>query len=564
MAKVLQIENNVERYKRLADARAEKEDFFGALTFLFSAEKEQFNYEILMRIADAYADMGNLELSNKYWFKYMHFAPSDKVSVAYEELAVNYFYMENLWASGYYFHKKISKDGYISKEGLDKEILDFFSGEEFKRHAYRIVYPRERADYTFETKNGKRAIALGGFKEATIVLEKIPEDCRTEEISGDLAVAYFMDNRLDDAEKVCRHSLNKHGETVTAYANLSTVYDMRGDFLNSEFYYQKALACRKGNFGEAYKIATCSIEREDHETAKECLETILKDRPYETSMCFFYGIALINLGDYEGGYQSLKKAYMIDPDDLITEYYLSFSDKLRKGGEDDEKLLPLKYQKELPKKISVKWSRRIKDLVKTPERISVVMKKPEMQTVVKWGMLYGTEAVMRASALIASSADGARFKRTALSMLLTPDVRDGLKRLLVYVLIMKGHKGRIGVVASSFYTDFSAKKLQCEKTADGALYFSAYALLVSRLIFFDIEGFERAAKITDKIYRAFSGVITEAETTNEEIAALILSECGFEKFSTDQEVLRNFEITESKFKQLKNLYENSKAGEKND
>ena len=561
MAKVLQIENSIERYKRLADARVEKEDYLGALSFLFCAEKQGPDNQVLMRIADVYANMNNLELSNKYWFKYMHFAPQDKVSVSYEELAINYFYMENLWASGYYFHKKISADGYISKENIDKEVLDFFSGEEFKRHAYRIVYPRELADYSLETKNGKRAISLGGFKEATIVLSKIPEDCRTEENSGDLAIAYYMDNRLDDAEKVCRHSLEKHGETVTAYANLSTIYDMRGDFLNSEFYYQKALACRTGNSLEAYKIATCSIEREDHQTAKECLESILNDRPYETAMCFFYGIALMNLGDYQGAYNSLKKALMIDPSDLITEYYLTFADKMRKGGEDNEKLLPLKYQKELPKKISNKWSRRIKELVKTPERISVVIKNPEMKKIVKWGMLYGTEAVMRASLLIASSGDFGQFKRTALAMLLVPEVREDLKKLLVYVLILKGYKGRIGVVASTFYSDFSAKKLQCEKSTDGALYFSSYALLVSRLIFYDIEGFDRAAKITDKIYRAFKGVITEAETTNEEIAALILSECGFEKFSVDNEVLRIFETNESKLKQLKKLYKNSNAGE---
>ena len=65
-------------------------------------------------------------------------------------------------------------DGYITKEGLDPEILDFFSGEEFKKNAYRIVYPPEKAKFDLEIKNGKRAISLGAFKEGAILFNKMP------------------------------------------------------------------------------------------------------------------------------------------------------------------------------------------------------------------------------------------------------------------------------------------------------------------------------------------------------------------------------------------------------
>ena len=141
--KIIQFEKTPERNKNLARERVKKEDYLGALSILLSTEKPL--YDTYAEIADVYADMGLLELSNEYWFKYIDCAPKDKVAVAYEELAINYFYLENLWASGYYFHQKISVDGFISKEGLDQEIIDFFSGEDYKKHAYRIAYPKDNA-----------------------------------------------------------------------------------------------------------------------------------------------------------------------------------------------------------------------------------------------------------------------------------------------------------------------------------------------------------------------------------------------------------------------------------
>lgn len=561
--KILLFDKSVQRYNKIADRCVENEDFLGALGFLFSAQKIAFTPDVAMRIADAYADMGLLELSNRYWYKYMHFAPKDRVSISYEELAINYFYMENLWASGFYFHKKLETDGFISKEGLDQEITDFFSGEEFKRHAYRVVYPLDKADFTLEIKAAKRAIAIGGFKEASKILSKIPEQCRTEEISGDLAVSLFMSDDLDGAEKVSRESLKVHGETVTAYCNLSTVFDMKEDFDQSEYYYQKALSCRKGAQGEAYKIATCSIERGDHQTVKECLETILKERPYEIAMRFFYGQALLNLGDYKGGVQAFKDAFRLDPTDVVIEYYLGLAIDVENGDGEAEKLLPLKYVKELPKKIDAKWSRKIRDLMKNPEKIGTVLKKTQTKSLIEWGMQYGSDAVMRASVFILSNLPDKEFKERAQDFLLNPDGRDDTKRLLVYVLIMKGVKGRIGVVSGSFYAELPVKKTKCEKDVDGTLYYSAYALLLSRLAFCESQDYSVVAKVADSVFNKLKGVITDAEASNEELAALMLSECGFERLSKDSEVMRIFEISDYKLKKLRQIYGDIK-GEKND
>ena len=553
--KVLLFDKNIERFRTLADERAEKEDFLGALKFLLSARNiDPENLGIISDIADLYADTGLLELSNKFWFLYLNKAPKEKRALAYEELAINYFYLENFWASSYYFHQKLSVDGFISKEGLSQEIIDFFSGEELKKGSYKIVYPFDRADFSYELKKAKHYITIGAFSESEKVLKSIPKECLDEEALGDLAVSLFMEDDLIGAEEVCRESLTRYGENVTAFCNLSTIYDMREDFDNSDYYYQKALNCKKGDKGESYKIATCAIEREDHRTACDCLKNILEDRPYELSMRFFYGLAFANLGNFERAEEELKTAYTLDPEDLTVKYYLEYVMDINNGKGDYLNLAPFKYVKELPEKVFEERKKRIKELLKTPEKFSSIVKKKDWQEILQLGLYSSDSEFMRDCVYILSTAFTAFSKKVLLSALLNPDGREELKRILVYVMIVNGVKEKFGVVAGSLFMKVKPKKLVCEKDAVyGGLYLSSYALCMSKVIFFDVDGIDKIGKTCDYIYKKFRGKVTDAEATNEEIGSLILSECKFKKLSDDKSVMQIFSVSKNKLNALKNM-----------
>ena len=558
--KILLFDKNVNRYRKLADVRSEKEDFSGALAFLTSARHIDCNLDVLIDIADAYADMGVLELSNKFWFKYLDKAPKEKLGMAYEELAINYFYLDNFWASSYYFHQKLSVDGYIAKEGLNQEIIDFFSGEEFKKLSYRVVYPIERADFSYEYKRAKHAMAVGAFEEGAKILSSVPFGGLDEEHAGDLAVCYFMTEKFDEAEEICRKSLDAHGENVTAYCNLSTIYDMKEDFNNSEFYYRKALNCVKGEKSEAYKLATCAIEREDHAVAADCLNKILLDRPYEITMRFFYGLALANLKKFDRAEQELKEAYSFNPDDVIVKYYYDYVCALAQSKGDIDDLMPFKYVKEIPEKITKKWEKIIDGASQTPERAEAALKKQDTQKIIEWAIFHGNSQTMRTAVYILSLSNGAYAKNLLREALLDPDGSEELKRVLVYVLIMKGIKEKTGVVAGSFYLKLKPKKLACEKQAAGNLYLSAYALCMSRVIFYEVDDLDKIAKACDKVYKKFKGLITEAEASNEEIAALILLQAATKRFSKEEDVARLFAVSKEKLKTLNRIFK----GEKND
>ena len=557
---VLRFDNSIEMHRKVAEKFAEKGEYKRALGLLFSAKNFENDPDALMDIADVYADMGLLELSNRYWFKFLDIAPTDKLSVAYEELAINYFYLEDLWASSYYFHKKVDADGYISKDNIDPEILDFFSGEEHKKAFYHVAYPFDRADYSGKIKIAKHAIAMGKFLDAIKILSAIPEECRDEDVSGDLATSYFMTDSLDEAAAVCRESLARHGDNVTAYCNLSTVYDMKKDTEKSEYYYKKALQFRKGERTEAYKIATCAIEREDHVTAKECLKTILDERPFDVAMRFFYGIAGINLKEYDFAEETLSEVYRIDPNDMVVKYYLDFAKKIKSTGKDSDKLLPLKYIKSLPSKIERKQSKEIKELADNPEKINSAIKRAEVKELLLWGLKSKNNNTVRETAYILSTAYNDFAKKAIVNALMDGETIPELKRVLIYALIVNGYKEKFGVVAGNVYIKVRPKKLTFIKQDHTGMFLRAYAYAMSRAVFWDVEGVEKLATSAGKIFKKLNGVITESDVTNDELAALMVYGCDFKKFDKKGLVASLFDIKKDRFEELILLV----SGEKND
>ncbi len=549
-SKVLQFDKNKERYFRLADQLREKEDYLGALSLLFSVLEKENDYIAYRKIAEIYALMEQFEASNLFWFRHVFYAPKSQVASSFEELAVNYFYLDNLWASGYYFHKKLSIDGVISKQNIDPEIMDFFSGEELKKHAFRVVYPYDKADYSLEKNNAKRAIRIGAFKDSVKEIEKIPLACRDEETLNDQAVSLLMDDDLKSAEEVARYSIEKYGETVNAFCTLSTLFDMKKDYENADFYYQKALSIAKDEPEDWYRIVSTAIERKDHEKANECLYKILKERPNEYIMRFFYAISFINLGNYQSAYRELKTVYLYNPRDFIVEYYINFVKQLMEDRGENQRYLPLEYNKELPKKESAKWEKKIKDLAKNLDTANSQIKGENGRKLLIFGMLFGKDLVMRSSVMLLSLLDAKTVKEISLTVLLNPEVPQEVKKLLLYALVLKGVKGKIGLVAGSYYCEINLKKLLCEKKKDSRFYILSYALCLSRMVFYGIDDFTKMVNATDMLYKDIGDLITSQDVNNEELAGLILMRSGYENFADAKTVCAIFDVKKEKLDKL--------------
>ena len=554
-----QININIDAYFKRAEKCIEEGDLIKAISLYRSAYNlNRYNFQVIFDMARLYADMGLYELSNKFLYSYMDKSPSSFISKAYEELAINYFYLDNHWASGYYFHKKLQEDGFINTESLDEEIAEFLKDINDKKEAYFVAYPFERADYSYRIKSGRRALGAGQYATASLIYSSIPPECRNEEVAGDYAVSCFLSGMDEEMKKACKESLRLHGENVTAYCNLSNYYRDKGDLEKSKYYFNKALSVRKGKEDEPYKIAACSVELGEDEISNECLIKILKDRPYDEVMNFFCGISYLNLGNYEEGLKYIKRAYIINPDDLVYKYYAKFAQNLVDneglGGEE----LPLKYLKDLPEKLTNRYKRVIRSTVKgcPPKKL----KEEELSEILEWGINTLSEGIQRDCVIIAGLLKGKKgqdfLKRTLLSL----TVRDNIKKLALITLINLGCKDKISIVIRSYFVKVKPRKTLFSGTEDEGLFLPAYSLALATSVFAGIEEYEKIGFSVNKLYKKYQEEIKSKELTTEEISALIICTAEIEKIKENKDICKYFSVELSRIKDLIEIIK----GDKND
>lgn len=549
-AKTLDI---LDTYKRLADEKADSGDLLGALGLYYTVyDKTPFSPDAISDIADCYADMGLLELSNKFWFKYLTVCPKGKQTIAYEELAINFFYLDNLWTSGYYFHLKVERDGFIAEEGLDEEIIKFFSATMASREQYYIAYPFDKADYSYIAKRAKRAFAAGDIPQALREYSKIPAECRSEEVSGDFATALFLNKSDDEMLEVCKDSLKRHGENVNAYCNLSSLYHSRGDEDKAKYYYDLALKSRKGDKAEDYKIATVAIERGDHITATKCISVILGERPYDDVMNFFYSISLVNLGKIEEGLSSLEKSIKLSPNDVFYRYYYELIKGILAGDINRDEYLPLKYAKELPKITETAYKRQITKIINGKAEAKFTDKTRDMLRI----MLYSEDLkTAKSAAFLLGTSQNAKDKKIVLLSIMDGEIHDEVKNSLIYLLIVGGEKERINAVLGNYFVTVKPKKVIFEDKADGALYKSAYALTIVKALTYGIDDSAKIAFKVNTLYKDYAELIRFNGFGAEVIAAICYLMCEFVRPVKVKDVCAAFGIDKALYKSVEEFYE---------
>ena len=539
--KILTFKKGKDVYTALADKKAEQGDLVASLGFLFSALEKNGDYTILADIADTYSEMGLMSLSNAYWFKFLEKAPENKLTVAYEQLAINYFYMDNYFVASYYFHLKLSKDGYISKEGLDEEVLNFFYDTFDKKSAYHVAYPPDKADWSFRKKMAKHALAAGDSENAEKIYSSIPKECMDEDTYGEFAVTLFLNKKDKQLIQACKDSLETHGENVTAYCNLSSLYHDKGDKEKSEYYYAKALSLNNGELNHAYKIATCAMEQKDHETACSALAKILQERAYDVNMNFFYAIALANTGNIEGATQIFCQIYRIYPSDKVVEFYAKYFTWLSDGAPDEKGILPLDYARELPSKMVKNYKRKISELFGDLKKASSQIKRQEVREVLEWGITQERGEYGKNSVFILANSESEWAEKLLIDSLMNIDVCPSVKRAIITMLILKGYRQRFNVIANDFFVTVKPRKLVCENKLDGDLFVAAYATCLSRMAFWNIEGFDKIAFSINKLYKKLGNSVYFTGITPEEIGAIAVCISKFERLDNPDYVCKFFD-----------------------
>lgn len=539
--KIINFPINAERYNKIAEEKAEQGDYISSLGFLFTSLKKCYDYLTLQEIANCYEDMGLLSLSNAYWFKYLAVCPESKVSVAYEKLAVNFFYMDNYLSASYYFHKKLSKDGFLSKENLEDEVINFFNENLSKRSTYHLAYPFERADWSFYEKMGKQALASLDYVGAEKCFSIIPKECLTEETSGELAVSYFLNKKDKEMIEVCKNSLQMHGENITAYCNLSSLYRVKGNKEKSAYYYSKALELPIKQEEDNYKLVTCAMEQNDHLTANKCLAEIVKERTYDITMSYFYAVSMANLGNIEGATNLFCEIYKTYPQDSVIGFFAEYFTKLNKDGNDEKGILPLKYQKQLPPAVCKNYKKKINELFHDPKKALSQIKKESVKKILNWALVQEDYEYSKKAVLILVNSNGEWAEKTLLDALLDIDVCGETKRAIITMLVMSGYKENIPVLANDFYIKIRLKKLIFDNKVDKEPFLAAYAICLSRMAYWNIEEFEKIAFSMNKIYKKLGDNLIIQGVTPEEIAAVCVCISKIKHLTSPEYVCKFFD-----------------------
>ncbi len=553
--KILICDNDVDRFIRLADARIERGDNIGALGFLFRALEVSEDLQVIIDIADIYADMEMYELSNKFWFIYLSKAPQGKEGIAYEELGINFFYMDNLLMSGYYFHKKLDTDGYLTQEGLDKDIAEYFSEVISSRDCYKIAYPPERTDYSDAIKEAKRSIVVGDYATAERYFESVPAGCpQYSNALNELAMLKFVRGDIDGGIELARKHLNECGENLCAYANLSSMYFYKRDADKSRYYYNQAISLPVLDSLEYYKLATCSLEQGEHQKALLYLEKILKERPYEINIRYLYALALTNCGKYELAFDEFSYLTRLKPWDGNLKFYSSLVKKLSVSGDKDD-ILPLEYVDSLPSHEELRRLAVINGLPRLErDKINRALKNQDVFECVFWGIVGQEENVSKLCALALSSSSLKKAEKAIAEILVDPDAPLQVKEILLYIYVIYGNKKPVSVVKVNCFDKVRPRKLRFEKTPDCEVFFAAYSMCFSRLAMTSIKNLDKIAFSAERVFKKLYGAIPQDQIGTNELCVLIAKECGYKELS-EKKAMELFSPDKAKYNNLKSLME---------
>lgn len=564
--KILPFRVKTEYYKKLADEHADKDDLIGALGFALASLKRSRTLSAITDVADLYADMGLYDASNSYWFEYLDKASDSKASMAYEELGINFFYLSEYGLSGYYFEQKVKADGFISREGMDEEILDYFEKEVKKERGFHIVYPENNADYSELLQTAKKLNASNRPEEAYKILADIPDTSKDyADAVYETIVACYLTGKYREGIEKCKEYVSLRGESVDTCCHFSSLYAGVKNKEKKIEYYEKAQTFPEKTMKDTYRLAYCAFDMGDHSTACGCMSKIVEERPYDVNMRIYYGISLLNVGDYHGAREQFGTALRILPDDYVADYYYGVADGVLAGKR--KKPPVFRYVTELPEKEINARIDKLADLEKADSQKlkSLITTRPYFDYL-KWGLSCPDAGLCGATTFTLMAGEKDETDKLLLKKLRDPDYFDALKRTVLFYFLNKQFgktKKHVSVCIDGVFVKVKPITLSCERERDSEFYeYASYC--VSILVFMGYRDFDAMQSNLEKTYAFYKdgnlSDVIERKLSRGDVSALTAYACGLADKGKSREICRIFGIKQKRFSQLKSLFE----GEKDD
>ena len=549
MDKILSAVPTLAYYNKRDKQLADNENLKGRIALWLSAEKNLSDNSILKKLATLYATADLYECSITYWYKFLNVAKEkSELTDCYNGLGNGYFMLGNPRVANYYLNKSFMTGGALDPDSLNEEVINYFINDADKNDSYKIVYPPERADYSSELSGAKEALLTGDIKKALEIYDTIPFGSKYYATArAEMSVAEYLNGNIDKGIELSHQALKGDKDNVFALCNLSSMYFVKEDYDNSRFYYEKALSVDSDDPDDMLKIAMSACEQREHRVALKYINELIKERPYDVSLKYIYGVAHYNLGNLQVARDAFFDALSLKGRDCVFEYAIQLTDMAIERGLEGKKN-DMKYFVQLPPVEVEVQKNTVKKMTELSQAdLDKALKKKENLFAIDWAFSYGDQETQKMSVYILASTRHKWAEKRLFDLLINCTITDYIKRIIITVMVINGSNKRVGMVLGNIYQKTKFSKLSDDIPTN---FTYAYAGCTSLLAPIGVEDMSKYKVATEYLARILPADFVET-LAGPELSVLITLVAKDKLTSGDDKIMKLFSVKKDKLSELK-------------
>lgn len=521
----------------MANRKFDEGDNFGAISLCVESERSgKLSPSLYARAAAAYLDFGLYNESADYWLKYLNLVTERHFVTAYNGLGGVFYLAGRKELSGYYYNLQI-QNAHDRELPYDDYMYDlFYEGEErdFPRSNIKLVDEKkdkerdiiEIAKSTFE-KNPQLAESMFGL---------IPEDSvYYAETCVYRAIAALFNSDYDLAAEMFENAAEDKKQRKYALNNLLGVYCLSGNEQKTNEVFNKIKKEDIPDCENLFKFAALLCELRKYEKAYDfsCLMSELM--PNNGNVYYMRAFTAYNVGKIEESSDFFYKFYALTGK-CAARYYRGIAEKCLRGIKTPKHLM---FSYSLPENQTERIMFSLTNFL-TSSHDSLKRRIEKVLDTVENAFATDNYEVQETACLVLREIGGERVERYLKKKLVTFEIRDDIKLMMISILIQLGNDKLTGVVFSGVYSrvQFERAEFRGEKSS---IFLNAYSIAFARLVpVCDDELYKIKTAAYDFYYKLCrnGGIKKVNDTVN--LAAAIALESGCDTGLKKSELIEYF------------------------
>lgn len=391
--KVIPFDQNGQFYYKKAKKHMDNNNYLNALSLYRKAvEKEPQNVDYLLDLAEVFTEMGCFNQSSRVLFSILQ--QEDSRVDCYFGLGCNFLGMQDYDKAMECFEKYLDIDPYGPYSDEAKDLLDVLGDYEYYDDT-DIYNPYRDSIYNLAAE-GKDLLDQGDYKKAIKKLEKVVKlDPNLNFVKNNLSLAYFCAGRIDEAINMGLEVIEEEPLNIHANCNLCLFINERDGVESSKKYLDTIVDFNTQDPEEIHKIAVTLCELKDHNRANIVLKKLLQYKPYDIQILHYVAVSFFNLGNYKEAFTYWNKISKIDPDNMVSVYYMKLAqESMHSSGDIGE----VPYHFQVPYDEILRRIKKLNNILNLDESDLIVKWKNDdsFRSLLGWGLELNDDLIKKA------------------------------------------------------------------------------------------------------------------------------------------------------------------------